>query len=73
MQVLADELEQNTSIRVNSLNPGKTRTKMRSDAYPGEDPNTLPTPDQIMNMYLYLMGADSCGVRGQALDAQPLN
>lgn len=73
MQVLADELEQNTSVRVNSLNPGKTRTKMRSDAYPGEDPNTLPTPDQIMNMYLYLMGADSRGVHGQALDAQPLN
>lgn len=73
MQVLADELEQNTSIRVNSLNPGKTRTKMRSDAYPGEDPNTLPTPDEIMNMYLYLMGADSRGVHGQALDAQPLN
>lgn len=73
MQVLADELEQNTSIRVNSLNPGKTRTKMRSDAYPGEDPNTLPTPDEIMNIYLYLMGADSRSVHGQALDAQPLN
>lgn len=73
MQVLADELEQNTSVRVNSLNPGKTRTKMRSDAYPGEDPNTLPTPDGIMNIYLYLMGADSRGVHGQALDAQPLN
>jgi NAD(P)-dependent dehydrogenase (short-subunit alcohol dehydrogenase family) len=72
MQVLADELEQNTSIRVNSLNPGKTRTKMRSDAYPGENPNTLPTPDEIMNIYLYLMGVDSRGVHGQALDAQPI-
>jgi NAD(P)-dependent dehydrogenase (short-subunit alcohol dehydrogenase family) len=72
MQVLADELEENTSIRVNSLNPGKTRTKMRSDAYPGEDPNTLPMPDEIMNIYLYLMGADSRSVHGQALDAQPI-
>jgi len=71
MQVLADELEENTSIRVNSLNPGKTRTKMRSDAYPGENPNTLPTPDEIMNTYLYLMSADSRSVHGQALDAQP--
>jgi len=71
MQVLADELEENTSIRVNSLNPGKTRTKMRSDAYPGENPNTLPMPDEIMNTYLYLMSADSRSVHGQALDAQP--
>ena len=72
MQVLADELEENTSIRVNSLNPGKTRTKMRSDAYPGENPNTLPMPDEIMNTYLYLMSADSRSVHGQALDAQPM-
>jgi NAD(P)-dependent dehydrogenase (short-subunit alcohol dehydrogenase family) len=71
MQVLADELETNTAIRVNSLNPGKTRTKMRSDAYPGENPNTLPLPEDIMSMYLYLMGIDSRGVHGQALDAQP--
>lgn len=69
MQTLADELS-NTHIRVNSINPGATRTLMRASAYPGEDPNTLPTPDQIMPVYLYLMGADSKDVNGQALNAQ---
>ena len=36
-QTLADELE-TTPIRVNSLNPGATRTAMRAAAYPAEDP-----------------------------------
>ncbi|MBO1519077.1 YciK family oxidoreductase [Oceanisphaera pacifica] len=70
MQVLADELS-NTQVRVNCINPGATRTDMRSRAYPGEDPATLRTPEQIMPLYLYLMGADSRDVRGQSLDAQP--
>lgn len=68
MQILADELE-NTSIRVNSLNPGATRTALRAAAYPAEDPLTLPLPAEIMPMYLYLMGPDSREVRGQALEA----
>jgi NAD(P)-dependent dehydrogenase (short-subunit alcohol dehydrogenase family) len=37
----------NTRVRVNLLNPGPTRTRMRASAMPGEDPITLPTPDVI--------------------------
>ena len=70
MQVLADELS-NSSVRVNCINPGATRTDMRSRAYPGEDPATLRTPADIMPLYLYLMGKDSLTVNGQSLDAQP--
>ncbi len=70
MQVLADELESTSNIRVNSINPGATRTNMRATAYPGENPNSLATPEQIMPIYLYLMGADSKGVNGQAMTAQ---
>lgn len=70
MQVLADELEVNTAIRVNSINPGATRTAMRMAAYPGEDPKTLPPPEAIMPLYLYLMGPDSQAINGQALNAQ---
>jgi NAD(P)-dependent dehydrogenase (short-subunit alcohol dehydrogenase family) len=70
MQVLADELENTTRIRVNSLNPGATRTAMRAAAYPAENPNSLPAPATIMPAYLYLMGADSAQVNGQALNAQ---
>ncbi|MEP5766329.1 MAG: YciK family oxidoreductase [Halieaceae bacterium] len=70
MQVLADELENTSHIRVNSLNPGATRTAMRAAAYPGEDPATLKTAEELMPTYLYLMGDDSCELNGAALNAQ---
>lgn len=70
MQILADELEENTKIRVNSLNPGATRTTMRAKAYPGEDSALLPKPEEILGTYLYLLGADSKGTTGQQLNAQ---
>ena len=70
MQVLADELENTTRVRVNSLNPGGTNTAMRRSAYPAETPTDNPSPGEIMPAYLYLMGDDSLGVTGQALDAQ---
>jgi NAD(P)-dependent dehydrogenase (short-subunit alcohol dehydrogenase family) len=70
MQIWADELETNTPVRVNSINPGAVRTSMRARAYPGEDPNTLPTPDAILATYLYLLGPDSRGVTGRQFNAQ---
>jgi NAD(P)-dependent dehydrogenase (short-subunit alcohol dehydrogenase family) len=36
-----------TAVRVNLVNPGATRTKMRASAMPGEDPMKLHTPDQV--------------------------
>lgn len=70
MQVLADELESNSNIRVNCINPGATRTAMRAYAYPGENPFTLPAPEEIMPAYQYLIGPDSKGTNGQSIDAQ---
>jgi len=70
MQTLADELEGVAPVRANSINPGATRTDMRAQAYPAEDPARNPTPEQIMPVYLYLMGPDSTGINGQAFDAQ---
>ncbi len=67
-QVLSDELKEDSNIRVNSLNPGATRTAMRAEAFPSEDPQTLPTPEEHMLLYLYLMGPDSLGVTGRAFD-----
>lgn len=71
VEVLADELENLTSIRINSLNPGATRTQMRKTAFPGEDPDTLRTPGEIMPTYLWLMGPDSRGHTGERFEAQP--
>lgn len=70
MQVLADELENTSKVRVNSLNPGATNTAMRRSAYPAEKPTSNPAPEDIMASYLYLMGDDSAGVTGEAFDAR---
>lgn len=70
MQTLADELEGVAPVRANSINPGATRTAMRALAYPAENPQDNPTPEDIMPVYLYLMGPDSAGVNGQAFNAQ---
>jgi len=70
MQVLADEVDGIANVRANSVNPGATRTDMRAQAYPGENPVNNPLPEAIMPVYLYLMGPDSKGVNGQAFDAQ---
>jgi NAD(P)-dependent dehydrogenase (short-subunit alcohol dehydrogenase family) len=67
MQILADELETNTHIRVNSINPGAVRTAMRREAYPGEEITATPLPESIMPLYLYLMGSDSRELNGQTL------
>jgi NAD(P)-dependent dehydrogenase (short-subunit alcohol dehydrogenase family) len=69
-QVLAQELENLSQVRVNTLNPGKARTAMRRQAYPAEDVATLPEPDSLIAPYLALLGPASRGITGQAFDAQ---
>ncbi|RTR34195.1 YciK family oxidoreductase [Shewanella atlantica] len=69
MQSIAHEYD-GSNLRVNSINPGATRTAMRANAYPAENPQTLKTAEEIMATYLYLMGNDSVGVNGQQLNAQ---
>ena len=70
MQVLASEVENITSIRVTSLNPGRARTMMRRQAYPAEDLNSLPLPETLTGPYIALLGPASRGVTGQTFDAQ---
>jgi NAD(P)-dependent dehydrogenase (short-subunit alcohol dehydrogenase family) len=45
-QTYAAELE-HTNVKVHVFDPGKTRTAMRAQAYPGEDPATLPDPGEV--------------------------
>ncbi len=46
MRTYANEMA-STSVRTNCFSPGATRTKMRATAMPGEDPMTLPTPEEV--------------------------
>jgi NAD(P)-dependent dehydrogenase (short-subunit alcohol dehydrogenase family) len=68
-QVLADELE-GSNIRVNCINPGASRTKMRATAFPAEDKYQVTAPEKLAPAYLYLMGDASLELNGQSVNAQ---
>ena len=68
-EMLAAENE-HTSLKSNCINPGPVRTKMRLEAYPAEDRDKLPAPEDILAAYIYLLGPDSQGVTGQSFDIQ---
>lgn len=68
-QVLAAELEP-SGVRVNSVNPGATRTEMRAEAYPEEDPLSLPTPEEIAEVFVYLASDESRPITGQTFEAR---
>lgn len=68
-QLLAEEMKEH-NIRVNAVNPGGTRTDMRAEAYPQEDPLTLPTPDEITGVFVHLASSESEGVTGKSFDAR---
>ncbi len=68
MQTLSEELEQN-KIKVNMIDPGIVRTKMRASAFPSENPTTLTPPESITDAYIYLLSDDSKNISGQRIDA----
>ena len=68
VKIYAEEIKQ-TKIRANLIDPGRTRTGMRAAAYPGEDPMTLPTPEEIAEKFLPLALPDFEG-NGQIVKAQ---
>ena len=53
----ADEVE-STPIRCSIVDPGRMRTQMRAQAYPGEDPQTLPHPSEIGPLVVELARGD---------------
>ena len=58
----------NTGIRVNLLDPGIVRTRMRAEAMPGEDPATLPPPESVADAFVALASAD-CRRHGETVFA----
>lgn len=57
MKCWADETE-SMPIRVSIVDPGRMRTQLRAQAYPGEDPDTLPHPSEIGPLIVDLARAD---------------
>ena len=73
MKILAEELEENTPIRVNSIDPGPIRTRLRLTAYPATssvDSEKWSEPAVVTTGFVYLLGADSRSISGQTLYAQ---
>ena len=69
--IFTQETQNTTNLRFNCVNPGGTRTNLRAHAYPGENPMSLKTPEDIMAGYVCLMSDESIGVRGQVIELQP--
>ena len=69
-QILADEYQNDKTIRFNCINPGAIQTKMRKSAYPLEDPKKLLTPEDILDKYVWLMSDISKEINGQSIDCQ---
>lgn len=64
----AQEMEK-TSLRINIVNPGAVRTSMRAQAYPDEDPMTLPPPKDVTDIFVELASTE-CTHHGETLSAQ---
>ena len=52
-----------TNVRINLFTPGPIRTRMRAQAFPGEDPMTLETPDKVADSIVAIVPAEHAGER----------
>ena len=66
-QTWAAELEK-TNVRVNIVDPGRLRTDLRAQAYPGENPETLPPPGAVSDTFVELASPEYTG-NGQIVQA----
>ena len=64
-RVYAEEVA-NTNVRVNVIDPGAVATDMRKSAKPGEDPKTLPTPEDVTAEFINL-AASKCEKHGEII------
>ncbi len=69
VNIWAQELEVYPTLRINAVVPGPVQSPQRVRTYPGEHKNSLPKPETLMPLYLYLMGPDSRGTSGQIIEA----
>ncbi len=58
-EILQEELEPLSKIKVFNFDPGATRTSMRAYAYPAEDPSSLKGTSSLLNYYLWFFSRES--------------
>jgi short-subunit dehydrogenase len=67
-QILSDELETISSIKVFNFDPKGTQTAMRSLAYPAEDPDSQKKPDSLIEYYLWMLSEDSSSSKDRYIE-----
>lgn len=66
VKTYAQEVER-TPVRTNLISPGAVRTAMRAKAYPGEEPEKLPPPEELAPLFVELASPD-CTLNGEIVD-----
>ena len=61
-----------TSLKINLVNPGAVRTSMRAIAYPGENPISLPKPEDVTEVFVQL-GKQNCLLHSSTVKAEDYN
>jgi len=69
-QLVHEENENLSDMRVFCVDPGATRTNMRASAYPGEEPSHNPPAEALMPFYRYLLSPTSSHQRGTRIKAR---
>jgi len=72
MQTLSDEVAA-FGLRVITLNPEATRTRMRAAAYSKEDPNTVKDPEEVAEALFYLASSTDASLHGRSLNFSDLD
>jgi NAD(P)-dependent dehydrogenase (short-subunit alcohol dehydrogenase family) len=69
MKLIAAE-NPDTGVATCSVNPGGTATEMRRQAFPQEDPTTLPTAENVAAAFLNILRQENAQINGRAFDAR---
>lgn len=70
VRVYADETAR-TALRVNLIDPGRLRTRLRARAFPGEKPESVPGPESVTDAFVAL-GEAGCTRHGELIEASAL-
>ena len=68
-QTWAEENNSLSPLRINIINPGAAKTRLRAEAFPAENQKSLRKPSLLVPAYLYLLGDHSLGINGQTINA----
>ena len=72
VKIWSEELTPHPHLRMNAIVPGPVRSPQRLISHPAENRELLAKPENLMPLYLYLMGPDSHGDNGRVFEAQPV-